>query len=206
MIGPDRTGTGDKDGFMGEVREGLGEMASPVDLGQALAAIGLFRAAPGDADLAGELERLGSTELLRLEMANWLLGAASMQVLMATGAADDAGVDPVAINRASARMLSGADCEHDDELKTAFARLLARQLESLLMVLTAEQLASKGHSELPLLIQPSMAVAGYLLALLEAGSANQSGTAGDYPGQVRRAAEGLRGIAEVLENMVGRAS
>jgi hypothetical protein len=100
---------------------------------------------------------------------------------------------------------SGADCEHDDELKTAFARL-ARQLESLLMVLTAEQLASKGHSELPLLIQPSMAVAGYLLALLEAGSASQSGTAVDYPGQVRRAAEGLRGIAEVLENMVGRAS
>ena len=99
---------------------------------------------------------------------------------------------------------SGADCEHDDELKTAFARLLARQLESLLMVLTAEQLASKGHSELPLLIQPSMAVAGYLLALLEAGSASQSGTAVDYPGQVRRAAEGLRGIAEVLENMVGR--
>ena len=111
MIGPDRTGTGDKDGFMGEVREGLGEMASPADLGE--------------------------------EMANWLLGAASMQVLMATGAADDAGTDPVAINRAAARMLSGADCEHDDELKTAFARLLARQLESLLMVPTAEQLASK---------------------------------------------------------------
>jgi hypothetical protein len=129
MIGPDRTGTGDKDLFMGEVREGLGEMASPADLGE--------------------------------EMANWLLGAASMQVLMATGAADDAGTDPVAINRAAARMLSGADCEHDDELKTAFARLLARQLESLLMVPTAEQLASKGHSELPLLIQPSMAVAGY---------------------------------------------
>ena len=42
---------------------------------------------------------------------------------------------------------SGADCEHDDELKTAFARLLARQLESLLMVLTAEQLASKGRGQ-----------------------------------------------------------
>ena len=121
-------------------------MASPADLGQALAAIGLFRAAPGEADLAGELKRLGSTELMRLEMANWLLGAASMQVLMATGAADDAGADPFAINRAAARMLSVADCEHDDELKTAFARLLARQLESLLMVLTAEQLNSKGHS------------------------------------------------------------
>jgi hypothetical protein len=65
--------------------------------------------------------------------------------------------------------------------------------------------AHKGHSELPLLIQPSMAVADYLLTLLEAGSASQSGTAGDYPCQVRRAAQGLRGIAEVLENMVGKA-
>lgn len=41
-------------------------------------------------------------------------------------------------------MLSGAGCEHDDELETALA---------LLMVLTAEQLDSKGHSGLPLLIQ-----------------------------------------------------
>ena len=54
---------------MGEVREGLGEMASQADLGQAPAAIGLFRAAPGEADLAGELSRLGSTKLLRLESA-----------------------------------------------------------------------------------------------------------------------------------------
>ncbi|MGH3421094.1 MAG: hypothetical protein ACRDOD_16095 [Streptosporangiaceae bacterium] len=113
--------------------------------------------------------------------------------------------DAVASLGASGRRRSGADCEPGEELSTAFARLLARQLESLLMVLTAEQLASKGHSELPQLIQPSMAVAGFLLALLEAGSASQSGTADDYPGQVRRAAEGLKGIAEVLETMVGRA-
>jgi hypothetical protein len=51
-----------------------------------------------------------------------------------------------------------------------------------------------------------MAVVGCLLSLLEAGAAGQSGTASDYPGQVRRAAEGLRGIAEVLENIVAGAS
>lgn len=87
-------------------------------------------------------------------------------------------------------MLSGADCEHDDELKTAFARLLAGQLESLLMVLTAESLASKGYSELPLLIQPSMAVADYLLALLEAGSASQAAPPVTIPA---RSAARLRG-------------
>jgi hypothetical protein len=61
----------------------LGGMASPAELGQALAALGLFRHAPSDADLASELDRLGNAELLRLELANWLLGAAAMQVLMA---------------------------------------------------------------------------------------------------------------------------
>jgi hypothetical protein len=51
-------------------------------------------------------------------------------------------------------MLSGAGCEHDDELKTAFALLLARQLEPLLVVLTAESLASKGHPARDILACP----------------------------------------------------
>ena len=42
---------------MGKVREGLGEMASPTELGQALAAIGLVRHAPSEADMARELQR-----------------------------------------------------------------------------------------------------------------------------------------------------
>jgi hypothetical protein len=52
--------------------------------------------------------------------------------------------------------------------------------------------ASAPVALLPLMIQPSMAVAGYLLALLEAGSASQDGTAVDYPGQLRRAAPAPR--------------
>jgi hypothetical protein len=66
---------------VGEIREGLGEMASPVELGQALAAIGLFARVPGEADLAGERKRLGSTELLRLETTHWLAGTAAVQVI-----------------------------------------------------------------------------------------------------------------------------
>jgi hypothetical protein len=138
--------------------------------------------------MAGELDRLGSAELLRLELANWLLGAAAMQVLMAETTAADAGVGPVRITRAAGRLLSGASCDHDDHTKVVFAQLLARQLEHLLMVLTAESV--KGRAVLPLLIQPSMLVASHLAALLQAGSASLSGTATRCPG---RSARRLRG-------------
>ena len=72
-----------------------------------------------------------------------------------------------------------------------FAQLLARQLEHLLMVLTAESV--KGRAVLPLLIQPSMLIASHLAALLQAGSGNLAGAATGYPEQVRQAAEALKG-------------
>jgi hypothetical protein len=62
-------------------------------------------------------------------------------------------------------------------------QLLARQLEHLLMVLTAESV--KGRVVLPLLIQPSILTASHLAALLQAGSGSLSGTVTGYPEQVR---------------------
>ena len=59
------------------------------------------------------------------------------------------------------------------------------------MVLTAESV--KGRVVLPLLIQPSMLIASHLAALLQAGSGSLSGTVTGYPGQVRQAADGLKG-------------
>ncbi len=91
--------------------------------------------------------RLGSAELLRLELANWLLGAAAMQVLIAETTAADAGVDPARITLAAGRLLLGASCDRDDHTKVVFAQLLARQLEHLLMVLIAESV--KGRAVLP---------------------------------------------------------
>jgi len=177
-------------------------MAIAAGLGQGRMAIGLFRAARARADLAESSGGSGSTELLCGWSGQLAAGAASdARCHWRPGAADDAALIQ-SRSTGRARMLSGADCERDDELKTAFARLLARQMESCSMVLQRKSLASKGYSELPLLIQPSMAVAGYLLALLEAGSASQAGTAGDLsrPGPPRGwRAEGNRGV---LENMV----
>ena len=91
--------------------------------------------------------RLGSAELLRLELANWLLGGAAVHVLMAETTAADAGVDPARITLAAGGLLSGASCDRDDHTKVVFAQLLARQLEHLLMVLTAESV--KGRAVLP---------------------------------------------------------
>jgi hypothetical protein len=85
-----------------------------------------------------------------------------------------------------------------------FAQLLARQLEHLVMVLTAESV--KGRAVLPLLIQPSMLIASHLAALVQAGSGSLSGTVTGYPGRVRQAADGLKGAAEVLEEMAAGAS
>jgi hypothetical protein len=52
-----------------------------------------------------------------------------------------------------------------------------------------------------LLIQPSRLIASHLAALLLAGSGNLSATAAGYPEQVRQAAEGLKGAAELLEDI-----
>jgi hypothetical protein len=51
-----------------------------------------------------------------------------------------------------------------------------------------------------------MLIASHLAALLQAGSGNLSGTATGYPGQARQAAEGLKGAAELLEEIAARAS
>jgi len=70
-----------------------------------------------------------------------------MQVLMAETTAADAGVDQARITLAAGRLLPGASCDRDDHTKVVFAQLLARQLEHLLMVLTAESV--KGRAVLP---------------------------------------------------------
>ena len=49
-----------------------------------------------------------------------------------------------------------------------------------------------------------MLIASHLAALLQAGSGNLSGAATGYPGQVRL--EGLKGAAELLEEIAARAS
>jgi hypothetical protein len=55
-----------------------------------------------------------------------------------------AGVDPARITRAARRLLPGASCDRDDHTKVVFAQLLARQLEHLPTVPTAESVKDRG--------------------------------------------------------------
>ncbi|HUY51805.1 MAG TPA: hypothetical protein VMV92_39920 [Streptosporangiaceae bacterium] len=59
---------------MGEIREGLGEMADPADLVTALVEVGLLKRAFTGTELAAETSRAGGAELFRLEMAHAWLG------------------------------------------------------------------------------------------------------------------------------------
>jgi hypothetical protein len=83
---------------MGETREDLGTMADPGELVAALTVIGFLQRGFTGAEQAREIKRAGGVELHRLEMAHTLAGAAEMQVLMAAGAAADAGADPAKVS------------------------------------------------------------------------------------------------------------
>ncbi|WP_329248855.1 hypothetical protein OG417_02075 [Actinoallomurus sp. NBC_01490] len=108
------------------------------------------------------------------------------------------------ITRTAERLLSGAGCEAEDLAKVALALIVAKQLEALLMVLVAD--AVKGRADMPLVIQPAMLVASHLAALLRAGTEIAGGTpASSTADRVREAAEGLKGAAEVLEELAGKA-
>jgi hypothetical protein len=175
---------------MGETREDLGTMADPGELAAALTVIGLLQRGLTDAEQARETERAGGVELHRLEMAHALAGAAEMQVLMAAGAAADAGADPAKITRASNMAYQGANCD-DDETTVV---LLASQL----MVMVADSHA--GRAEVPLVIYPGMLVAAGLEKLLEAATSPGQRTA-----LLREAAAALRGGADLVGELAGKA-
>ncbi|GLX02290.1 hypothetical protein [Microtetraspora sp. NBRC 16547] len=65
---------------IGEQREGLGTMADPAELAEALVAIGLLKHSFTAAELAAESRRAGGRELHQLELARpWRAQAMSVQ-------------------------------------------------------------------------------------------------------------------------------
>ena len=87
-----------------------------------MTAIGLLQRGFTAAESAAETRRAGGAELHRLQMAHALAGAAEMQVLMAAGAAADAGADPAKITRASVFAYTGANWDSDDDTKFTLVR------------------------------------------------------------------------------------
>ena len=84
---------------MGEPQP-MGIMADPLELLAALQALGTIDRVPTAPEEAEAQRRAGDRALWRLECAQHLAGAVEMQVLMAGGAAADAGHDHTAITRA----------------------------------------------------------------------------------------------------------
>lgn len=99
-------------------------------------------------------------------MAHALAGAADMQILMAAGAAADAGADPARIMRATDFAYTGANCEKEDGAKFTLVRVQAKRLATQLTVTAADSRA--GRAELPLMIYPAMLIAGVLEKMLDA--------------------------------------
>jgi len=87
-----------------------------------MTAIGLLQRGLTGAEQAAETSWVGGEELHRLQMAHALAGAAEMQVLMAAGAAADAGADPAKITRASVFAYTGANWDSDDDTKFTLVR------------------------------------------------------------------------------------
>ncbi len=184
---------------MGEVRRGLGTMADPAELVAAMTAIGLLQRGFTGTEQAAEIGQAGGEELHRLQMAHALAGAAEMQVLMAAGAAADAGADPAKITRASAFAYTGANCDSDDDTKFMLVRVQAQRLASQLMVTAADSRA--GRAGLPLMVYPAMLVATALQNLLDATSIDD---AADRARALREAAAALAGGAEIAGEMAAR--
>jgi hypothetical protein len=184
---------------MGEIREGLGEMADPADLVTALVQLGLLKRAFTGTELAAETGRAGGAELFRLEMAHALAGAADMQILMAAGAAADAGAEPARIMRATDFAYTGANCEKEDDAKFTLVRVQAQRLSTQLMVMAADFRA--GRAELPLMVYPAMLVAGALEKMLNVTTLDDPAA---RAAALAEAAGELTGGAEVIQELADK--
>src|SRR5260370_12312867 len=105
-------------------------MAGPADLVTALVQVGLLKRAFTGTELAAETDRAGGAELFRLEMAHALAGAADMQILMAAGAAADAGAEPARIMRATGFAHTAANCEKEDAAQVTLGRVPGQRLST----------------------------------------------------------------------------
>ena len=184
---------------MGEIREGLGEMADPADLVTALVQLGLLERAFTGTELAAETDRAGGAELFRLEMAHALAGAADMQILMAAGAAADAGAEPARIMRATDFAYTGANCEKEDDARFTLVRVQAQRLSTQLMVMAADSRA--GRAELPLMVYPAMLIAGALEKMLNATTLDDPAA---RAAALAAAAGELTGGAEVIQELADK--
>lgn len=183
---------------MGEPHR-MGAMADPLELVAALRALGVVDRALTAEETVEAQRRAGGRALWRLECAQHLAGVVETQVLMAGGAAVDAGHGDTAITLAGREFYGGAGAA-DDAARIGVLVAMAQRVADQVMVLAAR--LRRGDDEvLSPLVMPSLLVALGLQGLLTA-AANETHGADAHPrAGLPKVIGELRGAVDVLETM-----
>jgi hypothetical protein len=178
----------------------LGVMADPRELLRALKALGAIDRMPAP-DEATEMElRTGGRELWRLECAHHLAGVLEAQVLMAGGAAADAGYQTTPVLQAGWGFFDGASTA-EDAARVGLLEAMARRLVDLLMLMVARQRRGDGDELLSPLVMPALPIASALAGVLDA-AALESGEHADPRKGLGQVVEQLRSMADLLDTMI----
>ncbi|MFN2503683.1 MAG: hypothetical protein ABR540_05530 [Acidimicrobiales bacterium] len=178
----------------------MGIMAEPLELLAALQALGTIDRVPTAPEEAEAQRRAGGRALWRLECAQHLAGAVEMQVLMAGGAAANAGHDHTAITRAGRELYGGAGAG-DDATRVGVLMAMTHRLVDQVMLLTARLRRGDADDGLSPLVMPSLLVALGLQGLLKAAVDEGQGQEARPRAGLPEVVEQLRGAADVLETM-----
>jgi len=177
----------------------MGVMADPRELLRALKALGAIDRMPAP-DEAAQMERsTGGQELWRLECAHHLAGAVEAQVLMADGAAVDAGYESTPVLQAGWEFYGGANTG-EDAARVALLEAMSRRLIDQLTLMVARKRRGDGDELLSPLVMPALPIASALAGVLHAG-ALESGEHDDPRKGLPQVVDQLRGMADLLETM-----
>lgn len=177
----------------------MGVMADPRELLRALKALGAIDRMPAP-DEADQMERrTGGRELWRLECAHHLAGAVEAQVLMAGGAAVDAGHGPTPVLQAGWEFFGGANTA-EDAARVALLEAMARRLADQLTLMVARKQRGDGDELLSPPVMSALPIASALAGVLDA-AALESGEHDDPRQGLPQIVGQLRSMADILDAM-----
>jgi len=178
----------------------MGVMADPSELVAALRSLGVVDRMPTGSEEVEAEQRAGGRALWCLECAQHLAGAVEVQVLMAAGAAVDAGHGDIPITLTGREFYGGAGAA-DDAARIGVLLALTRRLADQVMLMTARLRRGDADDGMSPLVMPSLLVAEALQGLLTAAANEAQGSKAHPRASLSEVIEQLRGAADVLETM-----
>lgn len=185
-------------GRMGDAHA-MGVMATAHELLVALHAIGAINRLPTASEEAAMLAATDGEAVWRLTCTHHLAGAVETQVLMAAGAAADAGAKSTAILQSGWELYAGARID-EDGARVALLHAMAGRLVDALLVMTAHKRRGDASEELSPLVMPALAIATALADLLKAATDETGGDERPRAG-FPQLTQNLRAMADLLDSM-----